>query len=61
MRERFGGGFEDGAAGENLIVDDDRVHRGMAGPLFIVTATGPALLVDVTAASPPVSASWGVG
>lgn len=37
-------------AGENLIDDDDRVHQGMARPLFIVTTTGPALLVDVTAA-----------
>jgi hypothetical protein len=52
MRERFGEAVADGVAGENLIVDDYRIHLGMAVPFVIFTATGPVRLTGVTAAPP---------
>ena len=52
MRERFGDGPDDGAAGENLLVDDSRVHEALAGSLVVLTATGAVRLADVAAAPP---------
>lgn len=54
MRDRFGDGLDDGAAGENLLVGDDRVHeeaRLMPG-VMIESSDGPVRVTTVTGAPP---------
>lgn len=54
MRNRFGEGPGDGAAGENLLVDDVRVHdeHRFAGGVVIEGANGVVRLETVAAAAP---------
>jgi hypothetical protein len=54
MRLRFGDGPDDGAAGENLLVDDARVHEEarFVGGVMIESSDGLVRLTTVTGAPP---------
>jgi hypothetical protein len=54
MRIRFGDGPDDGAAGENLLVDDARVHEEarLVRGVIVESADGPVRLTTVTGAPP---------
>jgi hypothetical protein len=54
MRLRFGDGPDDGAAGENLLVDDARVHEEarFVGGVMIESSDGLVRLTPVTGAPP---------
>ena len=59
MRARFPGGIEDGAAGENLLIETGRTWSAsaLAGGLVVRTADGPVRLAQVIVADPCVEFS----